>query len=92
MAGIIDYQFLKYMAIGVWTILGAYRGHYTYNTGFRSREDPKYYYISDIGFMLIGANVHLVLGYLMTIYPPATVFIGVNELYNLEDCLRGRSE
>ena len=92
MSGIIDYQFLKYVAIGAWTLLGACRLHYTYNSGFRSREDPKYYYTTDIGFMFTGATIHLTLGYLMTVCPPATVFIVVNELYNLEDYLRGRND
>jgi hypothetical protein len=92
MAGIIDYQFLKYLAIGAWTLLGAYRGHTTYISGFRNREDPKYYYTNNIGFMFIGATIHASLGHLMSICPPATIFIGVTEIYNLEDWIRGRND
>ena len=91
MSEIIDYQNLKYLATGAWILLGAYRGHVSYLSGFCSRADPNYYYTTDVGYTIAGANIHMFLGGLMTIFPPSVVVIGVTELYNLENLLRGRN-
>lgn len=91
MSSLFNYETLKIFAAGAWVLIGAYRGHVTYVSSLSSHSDQKYYYLTDMGYAITGAHIYMALGWLMTIFPPATVFIGITELYNLEDCLRGRS-
>jgi len=79
---------------GLWTCLGAYRGHQYYNKEYQEklerhnkyykneRPEPKHYYTVNVGFAAAGAAF-----YANPLLVPITM---VKELFYLEDYLRDR--
>lgn len=69
----------------LWGSLGIYRGHRFYVNDYNERKKwnktMQYYYITNIGFSILGGSM-----YVFPLFMPGTV---INELYNLEETIRG---
>lgn len=76
-----------------WGGLGAYRGNQYYNNKFKKdmeyynnnkkyNNEPKYYFVSKIGYMINHFFIYIV--------PPIFVIKMLDEIYNLEDFIRNR--
>jgi hypothetical protein len=70
---------------GLWSCLGMYRGNRFYiNDNKRQKKyssEVEYYYTTNIGFSIAGGVM-----YAFPIFMPVTI---INELYNLEETIRG---
>jgi hypothetical protein len=70
---------------GLWSCLGMYRGTRLYINDYNRQKlynnDAQYYYITNIGFSIAGTAI-----YAFPFFMPGTI---INELYNLEETVRG---